>query len=176
MCFLHAGSRQAIEAEIAGEDNGRDPVCHSHVWSAPFRFQDEILVSDNRYSRGLFELLIESGISNKIRWSGQTRVNLVTDDIIGLAKKAGCYLLGMGIESGDDETLKRIHKGFTVEQVREAVRIIKKHRIRLGTYFIIGHPYETRLTAQEDYRLGGRAQHGQHCGWLDGALPWYGDL
>jgi radical SAM superfamily enzyme YgiQ (UPF0313 family) len=50
----------------------------------------------------------------------------------------------MGVESGDNAILKDIGKQITVEQVKEAVNIIKENRISLGTYYILGHPNETR--------------------------------
>jgi len=118
-----------------------------------FRFQDEILVADNRYSRALFQMIITSGLSRRIRWSAQTRANLVTNDIMALAKESGCYLLGMGVESGDDDTLRRIRKAITVDQVKKAVKIIKSHGIELGTYFILGHPHESRATVQKTIDL-----------------------
>ncbi len=118
-----------------------------------FRFEDELLVTNNRYARTLLELMISSGASKKIRWSAHTRANGITSDIVALAKKAGCFLLSMGVESGDDDVLRRIQKGITVDQVRKAAKTIKKHGITLGTYFIIGHPHESHVTAQRTVDL-----------------------
>jgi radical SAM superfamily enzyme YgiQ (UPF0313 family) len=87
--------------------------------------------------------MIEEGLSKKIRWKALTHVNSVNEKIIALAKKAGCYQLEMGVESGDDEILENIGKGISVEKVRTACNIIKENGIKLGTYFILGHPNET---------------------------------
>jgi radical SAM superfamily enzyme YgiQ (UPF0313 family) len=84
---------------------------------------------------------------------GQVRANFVTKKLITLAKEAGCYRLGMGVESGDEEILKTIDKGITIEQVKQATGIIKDAGISLGTYFILGHPNETRQTLRKTVDL-----------------------
>jgi radical SAM superfamily enzyme YgiQ (UPF0313 family) len=77
----------------------------------------------------------------------------VKPDLVTLAKKAGCYRIWMGVESGDDRILKAINKGTTVEQVRQAVRTIKQARVGIGTFFILGHPGETEETARKTIDL-----------------------
>ena len=118
-----------------------------------FDFADEIFLFDRPETRTLLQMFIDTGLSDRIKWSGLTRANLVNPDIIALAKKAGCCRLEMGVESGDDEILKAIDKKITVDQVRNAVRIIKKAGIPLATYFILGHPNETRETVQKTVNL-----------------------
>ena len=124
-----------------------------HYGAHTFDFVDEIFLFDSRESRELLQLMIDRGFPQRIRWSGLIRANLVKPELIALAKKAGCYRLEMGVESGDNEILKAIGKGITVEQVRTAVRIIKKTRISLGTYFILGHPNETKQTLRKTVDL-----------------------
>jgi radical SAM superfamily enzyme YgiQ (UPF0313 family) len=59
----------------------------------------------------------------------------------------------MGVESGDDGILKAISKNITIEQVKRAVKIIKKAGISLGTYYILGHPGETIETVRKTVAL-----------------------
>jgi anaerobic magnesium-protoporphyrin IX monomethyl ester cyclase len=108
-----------------------------------FDFADEIFLFDGLHTRDLLQRMVEEGLSKKIRWKALTHVNSVNEKIIALAKKAGCYQLEMGVESGDDEILENIGKGISVEKVRIACNIIKENGIKLGTYFILGHPNET---------------------------------
>jgi len=108
-----------------------------------FNFIDEIFLSDTPRTRELLEIMIATGLNRRARWSGLTRANLVTPDLIELAREAGCFRLEMGVESGDDEILKRIGKEITVSQVRRAAGIIRGAGIELYAYFILGHPGET---------------------------------
>ena len=124
-----------------------------HFGAHTFDFADEVFLFNNDRTRQLLQRLIDEGLSDKIKWSGLTRANLVTDDLIALAKKAGCFKLEMGVESGDDQILKNTNKKITISQIRNAVGIIKKHNISLGTYYIFGHPGETKETVKKTVDL-----------------------
>jgi len=118
-----------------------------------FAFSDEIFLMDCAETRQLLNFMIEHGFQNKARWNANTRANQINADIIALAKKSGCYRLGMGVESGDAEILKAIDKGITLEQIKNAVKIIKDAKIELGTYYILGHPNETPQTLRKTVDL-----------------------
>ncbi len=118
-----------------------------------FNFIDEIFLSDDQRTRTLLNSLIQMRYSLKIRWSGLTRANLVTRELIKLAKEAGCFRLEMGVESGDEKILKAINKGITIDQVKNAVEIIKSEGIKIATYYILGHPGETRETIRKTVDL-----------------------
>jgi len=125
----------------------------SHYGAHTFDFADDIFLFDNRETRELLQLMIDRSLPERIRWSGLTRANFVTPELISLVKEAGCFRLEMGVESGDNEILKAINKGVTVEQVRKAVKIIKDSGILVSTYFILGHPNETLGTIKKTINL-----------------------
>jgi anaerobic magnesium-protoporphyrin IX monomethyl ester cyclase len=123
-------------------------------WGAhSFDFYDDIMLHDDAVTRRLLNLMIEEGLPQKIRWCGVTRADLVGSDLARLAKAAGCFRLGIGIESGDDATLKTIGKAITVEEVRRAVRILRDAGIAVDAYFILGHPNETEATLKKTIDL-----------------------
>lgn len=118
-----------------------------------FRIRDELFLINSKSSIATLELIIKKGISKKAVWSGQTRIDFITPELIDLAKHSGCYMLGIGVESGDDEILNNSMRGYTVDDVRKAVRIIKNANITLGTYYILGHPNETRVSVKKTVDL-----------------------
>ena len=123
-------------------------------WGAHvFDFADEIFLFDTPETRRLLQMFIDRGLADRVAWSAETRANLVNPDIIALAKRAGCRCICMGVESGDDEILKGVNKGITVEQVRRAVKIIHDAHIAVGTFYILGHPNETRETVRKTVNL-----------------------
>jgi len=124
-----------------------------HYGAHTFDFADEIFLFGNQHTRDLLKLFIQQDFPGRVRWSALTRANFVTPDLIDLAKKAGCFRLEMGVESGDDKILKTIGKGITVDQVRKAVAIIKKAGLSLGTYYILGHPNENSTTLRKTVDL-----------------------
>ena len=124
-----------------------------HYGAHTFDFADEIFLFGNRHTRDLLELFIQKCFPGRIRWSALTRANFVTPELIDLAKRAGCVRLEMGVESGDDQILRGIDKAITVEQIKRAVKIIKGAGISLGTYYILGHPNENRITLRKTVDL-----------------------
>lgn len=68
-------------------------------------------------------------------------------------KRDGCEEITIGVESGDEETLRRIEKGITVEQVRNAGRTLKRSGVRFSAYFMISFPWETRTQIDKTVSL-----------------------
>ncbi len=95
----------------------------------------------------LCELMIERGWS--LSWSSNGRVDQVTPEILRLMRRAGCWQVGYGIESGSEEILGRIKKGTNLEQITRAVRWTREAGIRVRGYFMLGSPGETRETMAE---------------------------
>lgn len=58
-------------------------------------------------------------------------------------KKAGCISIGMGVESGSDETLRRIKKAATKDNYRTAFKILRECGIERRASFMMGYPWET---------------------------------
>ncbi|MBS3135521.1 radical SAM protein [Candidatus Woesearchaeota archaeon] len=80
------------------------------------------------------------------RWeclSRSTDFNDNTRDYPKTMKKAGCISVGMGVESGSDETLKRIKKDATKDDYRKAFKILRECGIERRGSFMMGYPWET---------------------------------
>lgn len=73
----------------------------------------------------------------------------VSRDIVRLMKSAGCREISFGIESGDEEILKRMHKDNTLEKARESIRIVKEAGIKTHASFMIGNLGETEETIKK---------------------------
>jgi coproporphyrinogen III oxidase-like Fe-S oxidoreductase len=84
-------------------------------------------------------------------WSCELHANLVDERTIALMKRAGCYNIQLGIESGNNEILKAIRKNITIEEALSACEIIKKHGIELQAFFIVGFPQETEETLRDTF-------------------------
>src|SRR5438093_12954909 len=61
-------------------------------------------------------------------------------------KDAGCRLLIVGYESGDQQILKNIKKGATIERARQVTKDCHKLGLVVHGDFILGLPGETRET------------------------------
>ena len=84
-----------------------------------------------------------------ITWSCLTRVDIITDSLIELMKKAGCSKVVVGIESGSERMLEFTNKGITLSAIRNAVKILKRHNIFWAGFFLFGLPTETEEEIME---------------------------
>ncbi|MGQ9491509.1 MAG: B12-binding domain-containing radical SAM protein [Anaerolineae bacterium] len=95
----------------------------------------------------LCRLIIESGL--KVRWTCNSRVDYVDEEMLQLMGRAGCWYISWGIESANEQILKRIRKGYRKEQAVKALTWAKRAGIHNWGYFIIGLPGETEETIRE---------------------------
>ncbi len=80
-----------------------------------------------------------------ITWTCPNGVRLDTLDekLLRLMKKSGCYSLFVGIESGSDRIRKHMRKNLDTRTIEEKIKLIRKCRIEVIGFFIIGYPEET---------------------------------
>jgi radical SAM superfamily enzyme YgiQ (UPF0313 family) len=72
------------------------------------------------------------------------RADLVTTEIAGLLKKAGCYSVQFGIESGNEQIRNEIlNRNISNEMILSASDIFKKIKIKINTFNLVGIPDET---------------------------------
>ncbi|MBI4761684.1 MAG: B12-binding domain-containing radical SAM protein [Chloroflexota bacterium] len=95
----------------------------------------------------LCKLMIEEDI--KIKWTCNSRVDFVDEEMLNLMGKAGCRLISWGIESGNEQILKHARKGAYPDKAERALRWAKNAGIMNWGYFIIGLPGETEETIRQ---------------------------
>lgn len=78
-----------------------------------------------------------------INWSIRARTDCIDEEILGYLRKAGCYRIYFGIESGTDEILKLMNKRTDVKKNRQAMELAHKFGFEIVSYFILGFPGET---------------------------------
>ncbi len=84
-----------------------------------------------------------------LTWSCSTRVDCVTKEMMETMKKAGCWEVDFGLETGVPEMLESIKKGATIEQAEKAVRAAHEAGLRVRAFFVFGFPGETVATMRQ---------------------------
>jgi anaerobic magnesium-protoporphyrin IX monomethyl ester cyclase len=85
----------------------------------------------------------------KIRWTCNSRVDYVDEEMLQLMGRAGCWMISWGIESGNEAILKRAAKGADPRKARQALTWARRAGIKNWGYFIIGLPGETIETIRQ---------------------------
>lgn len=116
-------------------------------------FGDELFSVDMPRTRKLLDAMAENAIGDKVAWSVQTHVHYVDYDLFLKFKKAKVERVEMGIETGDELALKKMGKSTRIETIIAACDAAKKAGVKIGTFFLLGHPNETTETLQKTVDL-----------------------
>ena len=120
-----------------------------HYSIREFMFFDDNLIVDKDWAYKLFAELKKLNII----WECRERVDILDEKILLAMKEAGCYRIRFGFESGDNEVLKTLKKGITIEQSLQTAKLCQKVGIEMIGYFIIGAPKETPETIEKTIDL-----------------------
>ncbi len=111
-------------------------------------FFDELLVSSVKRTTEFCEKLIDANLGMK--WDCNGRLNFAKPEVLELMKKAGCVFINYGIESMDEDALKRMNKNLTTKQIIEGIENTLAAGISPGYNIIFGNLGENR----ESLKLG----------------------
>ena len=142
-CIKHVTYQNTVRVRSAEnvveelEYLGQLGITNIHMYADLFTVNREHVVS-------ICNLILERGL--KIRWTCNSRVDYVDEEMLALMGKAGCWMISWGIESSNEMILKRARKGYKKEQAFKALRWAKAAGIKNWGYFIIGLPGETEDT------------------------------
>lgn len=145
-CIKHVSYQNSVRVRSAEnivdelEHLGRLGIHNIHMYADLFTVNRDHVVS-------LCRLIIDRGL--KVRWTCNSRVDYVDEEMLRLMGQAGCWLISWGIESANEQILKRARKGYKKEQAFRALRWAKAAGIKNWGYFIIGLPGETEETIRE---------------------------
>lgn len=116
-----------------------------------FLFWSDIFNFNREWTLELCQKIIESGL--KITWSSNTRADTMDEEMARMMYKSGCRLVSIGVESGSQKMLDNIGKKITLDDIRNTVKILKKNKIKIYNYFVIGLPWETEETVEETIKF-----------------------
>ncbi|MFH0864269.1 MAG: hopanoid biosynthesis associated radical SAM protein HpnJ [Candidatus Gottesmanbacteria bacterium] len=88
----------------------------------------------------------------KITWSVNARADVPYELLLKM-KNAGCRLLVIGYESGNDQILKNIKKGISVLQMKKFTEAVKQAGLMIHGTYILGLPGETKQTIKETIKF-----------------------
>jgi len=110
------------------------------------KIDDDTFEIDRQRVVDLCELLIRNQV--RVAWAPQCRPDLVDEDLLRLMKRAGCIRILWGCESGSQEILDKMKKGFQVADIEKATRLSQKVGIEVLNCFMLGFPWDTEETIQ----------------------------
>jgi radical SAM superfamily enzyme YgiQ (UPF0313 family) len=94
----------------------------------------------------------------KFLWSCDTRVDLLTDELLREMRLAGCQRLSLGVESGSPRILKAIDKKITPDEILTSTNLAKKYGVKVRYYMMLGNRGETAESFNETLAFLDRAK------------------
>lgn len=115
-------------------------------------FADELPTGSRKHWQAFLEALIAERVP--LLLVGSTRASdIVRDrDILHLYKRAGVIRFLLGIESYDDETIRKIKKGATTSEDRRAIQLLREHGIISMATYVVGFNEESDRDYWKSYR------------------------
>ena len=112
---------------------------------------DETFILNIKRVREICQGIIDRKLN--IRWNIRTRIDTLDRETLELLKKAGCYGLHIGIESGDDRILGEMNKKINLSEVKKGIAMANEIGFETRGYFMIGYPSETLETIKRTIRF-----------------------
>jgi radical SAM superfamily enzyme YgiQ (UPF0313 family) len=116
-----------------------------------FLFRSDLFTARREWVLELCEEIRSRGLA--VAWSCNSRVDTLDPEMLAEMKRAGCWIIAFGVESGSEEMLERIGKKTDLGAARNALAITRRAGILSSVYFLVGLPWETRETLRANERF-----------------------
>jgi radical SAM superfamily enzyme YgiQ (UPF0313 family) len=118
-----------------------------------FFFKSDTFTLNHDWVSEVCEKIINSELHGKISWVANSRTRPLSQETLAIMKKAGCWLVAFGFESGSKETLQKIKKGATVEDNLRAAQYAQELGLKVFGFFLVGFPWESLSHLKETERM-----------------------
>lgn len=108
---------------------------------------DDNFTLDRKRVIEICDEIIRRKLDISLQFSNGVRADFVDDEMMRKLKSAGLWIINFAPESGSEQTIERLKKGFKENDMKNAVHIAKKHGVATELLLMIGLPWET----EEDY-------------------------
>jgi len=124
-----------------------------------FSFADDIFGADKKWT---IEFCDKYPSRIGLPFMCNLRVEMVSPELLGMLKRAGCVVIEMGIESGNEQIRTEIlNRIMTNQQIVDAFDMARELGIKTRAYNMVGLPHETREMVRETIELNWRANPDQ---------------
>ena len=124
---------------------------HKKYRADRFTFYDDLFTMDQKRVEKICDGIIERKLP--IKWDCETRLDMVTKELLLKMKAAGCIAVWFSVESSSQKLLDAMGKGFTREQTINTFKWVKEAGLVTVASVLLGHPGETKESAWETIKF-----------------------
>lgn len=126
-------------------------ACKNNFGIRNFYFRADTFTWNKDWMIEVCNLIAERKLD--VQWVCNSRVDTIDEERLKWLKKAGCWMIGFGVESGDQEILDKIKKGTRLEQAIAAIELCRKFGIKTYLFWVLGLPWESKGTIQNTQKF-----------------------
>lgn len=117
-----------------------------------FLFRDQLFTYDKKRLSDLCDAIVDRNLS--IKWFVEARVDHISEEILSKMKRAGCFRIHYGVETGSPSMLRKLGKpGVEIETIKKAFSMTREFGLATTAHMIIGLPGENEVTLKESLHL-----------------------
>ena len=102
---------------------------------------DDNFTLDVKRAEKFCDLIVKHKL--QVPWNCMARADRLTERLVKKMKSAGCEKVQIGVESLNPPVFKLVNKGESIQDIERATKLLKKHGIKVYSFFIIGLAEET---------------------------------
>lgn len=110
-------------------------------------FVDDVFTISHKWLREFADEIKQRKIL--IKYECITRADRMNEEVICMLKESGCFRVWVGAESGSQKVIDLMDRRVEIAQVRDMIRLSRKHGLQAGTFIMIGYPGETKKDIYE---------------------------
>jgi anaerobic magnesium-protoporphyrin IX monomethyl ester cyclase len=114
-------------------------------------FHTDLFTFKKDYVLKFCEAMVRENLN--LRWICNSRVDTFDLETAQAMKKAGCWMVSFGIESGSQKILDLCGKKITLDQSRTAVAAARRAGLLTIGHFVLGFPGETEETLAQTLKF-----------------------
>jgi len=124
---------------------------HKKYGEKQYTFYDDAFTVNQKRTEEICNEIIKRGL--KIKWDCETRVDMVSKDLLLKMRAAGCIAVWYGVEAGSQKVRDAMGKGISTQQTYNAFKWTQEAGLTAVASIILGFPGETKETAMESVKL-----------------------
>jgi len=124
---------------------------HKKYGEKQYTFYDDAFTVNQKRTEEICNEIMKRGL--KIKWDCETRVDMVSKDLLLKMRAAGCIAVWYGVEAGSQKVRDAMGKGISTQQTLNAFKWTQDAGLMAVASIILGFPGETKETAMESVKL-----------------------
>lgn len=153
-CLVRVVSGNKIIARSAENIANEMQICKEQFGIRNFYFRADTFTWDKDWMITVCKSIVDKKLD--VSWVCNSRVDTIDRERLEWLKKSGCWMIGFGIESGDQEILNKMRKNTTLQQAIEAIELCRKFNIKTYLFWVLGLPWETEDSIKNTVKFAKR--------------------